>query len=60
VPGIALPEAMATVTRRPALAAGLADRGALAPGLRADLVQVRRAGDAAWVARVWRGGERVA
>jgi alpha-D-ribose 1-methylphosphonate 5-triphosphate diphosphatase len=61
VPGITLPEAVATVTRRPALAVGLADRGALAPGLRADLVRVRRAGAAvSWVRQVWRGGVRVA
>ena len=36
-----LPLALALVTRRPALAVGLADRGALAPGLRADLVVIK-------------------
>ena len=36
-----LPLALALVTRRPALAVGLADRGALAPGLRADLVVLK-------------------
>lgn len=60
VPAIALPEAIAMVTRRPALATGLTDRGALVPGLRADFVRVRRAGEAAWVRQVWRGGVRVA
>ena len=62
VPGIALPEAVATVTRRPAFAVGLADRGALASGLRADLVRVRwaREGETAWVRQVWRGGVRIA
>ena len=36
-----LPEAVAMVSRAPARAAGLHDRGSLEPGLRADLVQVR-------------------
>ena len=60
VPAISLPEAIGTVTRRPALATGLSDRGALAPGLRADLVRVRRAGQAAWASQVWREGLQVA
>ncbi|RDD70465.1 alpha-D-ribose 1-methylphosphonate 5-triphosphate diphosphatase [Paracoccus versutus] len=34
-----LPRAMATVTANPAQAAGLNDRGRLAPGLRADLIR---------------------
>ena len=34
-----LPRAMATVTANPARAAGLADRGRLEPGLRADLIR---------------------
>ena len=59
VPGIGLPEAVATVTRNPARAAGLADRGGIAPGMRADLVRVRRGGDVPAVRQVWRGGERV-
>ncbi|WP_407522679.1 alpha-D-ribose 1-methylphosphonate 5-triphosphate diphosphatase [Methylobacterium oryzisoli] len=59
-PGIALPAAMATVTRNPARATGLTDRGALEPGLRADLVRVRVAQDVPVVRQVWRGGERVA
>lgn len=60
VPGIALPEAVATVTRNPARATGLADRGALEPGLRADLVRVRVSEEVPVVRQVWRGGERVA
>lgn len=36
--GLALPELWALVSAGPARAMGLADRGALAPGLRADLV----------------------
>jgi alpha-D-ribose 1-methylphosphonate 5-triphosphate diphosphatase len=39
---------------------GLEDRGALAPGQRADLVRVRVAGEAVVVRGVWRRGERVA
>ncbi|HEY2254287.1 MAG TPA: alpha-D-ribose 1-methylphosphonate 5-triphosphate diphosphatase [Variovorax sp.] len=59
-----LPQAVATVTRAPAQATGLSDRGALEPGLRADLVQVRLAdlpegGRHAVVRAVWREGRRV-
>lgn len=58
--GFTLPQAVALVTRGPALAAGLADRGALVPGLRADLVRVREVGGLPVVVQVWRGGARVA
>ncbi len=37
-PGLSIPAALALVTSGPAALAGLADRGRLAPGLRADLV----------------------
>lgn len=51
---------LARVTAAPARAAGLADRGRLAPGLRADLVRVRLGpGDLALVRGVWVAGERV-
>ncbi|WP_276200421.1 alpha-D-ribose 1-methylphosphonate 5-triphosphate diphosphatase [Chelatococcus sp. XZ-Ab1] len=60
VPAISLPEAVATVTRNPALATGLADRGALAAGLRADLVCVHMTGAVPVVRQVWREGRRVA
>ena len=61
---LTLPQAIATVTRTPALATGLADRGALAVGLRADLIQVRMAvlpdgARHAVVRAVWREGRRV-
>jgi alpha-D-ribose 1-methylphosphonate 5-triphosphate diphosphatase len=61
---MALPQAIATVSRTPALATGLADRGALQPGLRADLVQVRMVQVAHGqhhpvVRAVWREGRRV-
>lgn len=56
---IALPEAVAMVTRRPAAAAGFTDRGQIAPGLRADLVQVARLDGVPMVRTVWREGRRV-
>ena len=56
-----LPGAMRLVSTNPAAAARLGDRGALAPGLRADLVRVRTApGLPPVVAGVWREGRRVA
>jgi alpha-D-ribose 1-methylphosphonate 5-triphosphate diphosphatase len=57
--GIELPAAIATVTRAPAAAVGLDDRGEIALGKRADLVQVNA--DHGWpvVRRVWREGRRV-
>lgn len=61
---LTLPQAVATVTRNPAHATGLRDRGEIASGLRADLVQVRLVklpGGArhAVVRAVWREGQRV-
>jgi alpha-D-ribose 1-methylphosphonate 5-triphosphate diphosphatase len=58
-PGITLPEALAAVTANPARATGLTDRGALVPGLRADLVRVRLAEGVPVVREVWRTGRRV-
>jgi len=58
--GLALPDAVALVTDRPARMAGLTDRGRIAPGLRADLVRVRVHDGLPVVRAVWRGGERVA
>ncbi|MEH0075614.1 alpha-D-ribose 1-methylphosphonate 5-triphosphate diphosphatase [Pannonibacter sp. Pt2] len=60
VEGISLPQAMAMVTATPAKMAGLADRGRLETGLRADLVQVRLVGNVPVVRGVWREGRRVA
>lgn len=51
---------VATVTRAPAAAVGLADRGTLAPGLRADVIRVARIGRAAALRGVWVEGGRVA
>jgi alpha-D-ribose 1-methylphosphonate 5-triphosphate diphosphatase len=59
--GWSLPDAIATVTANVAKACGLTDRGALAPGLRADLVRVSRAPGGWPIAReVWRAGMRIA
>lgn len=60
VPAITLHEAIRTVTRTPALATGLDDRGALEPGLRADLVRVHLSSEGPVVRRVWRQGQPVA
>ena len=59
VPGMGLAQAMRTITLNPAQAAGLDDRGAIAPHRRADLVQVRLADGIPTVRRVWREGVRV-
>lgn len=59
VDGLALPEALATVTRNPARAAGLEDRGEIAVGKRADLVRVKVVGGLPIVRGVWRQGQRV-
>ncbi len=58
--GLALPEAMATVTATPAEHVGLVDRGEIAPGKRADLVRFRAVVDMPVVVGVWREGQRVA
>jgi alpha-D-ribose 1-methylphosphonate 5-triphosphate diphosphatase len=57
--GFGLPQALATVSANPARAVGLTDRGEIAPGLRADLVQVRLIGNQPVVRAVWREGRRV-
>ncbi len=58
--GIALPAAVAMISDRPARMCRLDDRGRLAPGLRADLVQLRAVHGIPVVRRVWREGARVA
>lgn len=57
--GWELPRAVATVTAKPARVAGLKDRGRIAPGQRADMVQVRLAGGRPIVRGVWREGARI-
>jgi alpha-D-ribose 1-methylphosphonate 5-triphosphate diphosphatase len=60
VPEIALPAAIQTVTKTPAEAVGLRDRGEIAVGKRADLIRVRIVGDVPAVRGVWREARRVA
>lgn len=55
-----LARGVATVSAAPARATGLADRGRIAPGLRADLVRVARVGTLTLPRATWVGGHRVA
>ncbi|MDB5380328.1 MAG: phosphonate metabolism protein PhnM [Rubritepida sp.] len=57
---VGLPKAIAMITSAPANMCKLVDRGALAPGLRADLVRITKHDAMPVVRQVWRGGERVA
>jgi alpha-D-ribose 1-methylphosphonate 5-triphosphate diphosphatase len=54
-----LPQAVQRVTRNPARALGLQDRGMIAEGLRADLVLARSHGEHVYVQNVWRQGKQV-
>ena len=58
VEGISVSDAIGLVTRRPAEAVGL-DRGEIALGKRADLMQLRRDDGVPIVRTVWRQGRRV-
>jgi alpha-D-ribose 1-methylphosphonate 5-triphosphate diphosphatase len=60
VPGIDLAEAVRTVSRTPASAVGLDDRGEILAGKRADVIRVHVAGGVPVVRAVWRAGMRVA
>ena len=60
VDSISLPQAVAMVSKNPAEAVGLADRGVIEPGRRADLVRVRVDEHIPIVRTVWREGRRVA
>jgi alpha-D-ribose 1-methylphosphonate 5-triphosphate diphosphatase len=60
VPAIDLASAIRTVTKTPAEAVGLNDRGEIAIGKRADLIRVHVARDIPVVRSAWREGERVA
>ena len=55
--GITLPAAIALVTRNPAWAAGLTDRGEIAVGKRADLIAVKHLGGLPQAEQVWYGGK---
>lgn len=55
-----LPAAVRTVTKTPAEAVGLTDRGEIAKDKRADMIRVHVAGNVPAVRSVWREGQRVA
>ena len=57
---ITLPEAIATVTRNPAANVGMADRGEIQIGKRADLVRFRVEEDVPSIKGVWARGARIA
>ena len=58
-PFLSLPRAVALSTANPARAVGLADRGAIRPGARADLIRVREIEGVPVVLETWREGRRV-
>lgn len=55
-----LSAAIGKVTLEPAMAAGLEDRGSLAPGKRGDLLRIRMVEGRPLIRAVWQRGERVA
>jgi len=55
-----LPAAVAAISSTPARLVGLHDRGALAVGMRADLVRVRTLNNAPVALQTWRAGRRIA
>ncbi|MGF1631375.1 MAG: alpha-D-ribose 1-methylphosphonate 5-triphosphate diphosphatase [Kiloniellaceae bacterium] len=57
--GMALPQAVATVSANPAETARLSDRGRIAPGLKADLLRVAVVEGRPFVKTVWRDAKRV-
>ena len=57
--GVPLHEAIAKVTSTPADVIGFADRGRIAPGLRADLLRVRLVDGQPIIRGIWVNGERV-
>lgn len=57
--GFSLPKAIATVSRNPARMIGLADRGEIAPGLRADYLRVRLVDGYPVVLGVWKAGRQI-
>jgi alpha-D-ribose 1-methylphosphonate 5-triphosphate diphosphatase len=60
VPAIDLASAVRMVTKTPAEAVGLADRGEIAMGRRADIIRVHLGRGIPVVRSVWREGQRVA
>ena len=60
IPSVELATAIRTVTKTPAQAIGLDDRGEIAAGKRADLIRVRMMERVPVVRTVWQRGSRVA
>jgi alpha-D-ribose 1-methylphosphonate 5-triphosphate diphosphatase len=60
IPSVELAAAIRTVTKTPAHAIGLDDRGEIAAGKRADLIRVRMMERVPVVRTVWQRGSRVA
>lgn len=60
VEGLDLPHAISMVTKAPADAVGLTDRGRIAEGATADLVRVHRLSGVPISRAVWRAGNRIA
>ncbi|MFZ6677407.1 alpha-D-ribose 1-methylphosphonate 5-triphosphate diphosphatase [Undibacterium sp. Tian12W] len=58
--GYDLPKAIATVSRAPARALGLHDRGEIAVGLKADFIRVRMLDNLPVVIAAWRDGRQIA
>lgn len=58
--GYDLPKAIATVSRAPARALGLHDRGEIAAGLKADFIRVRMLDNLPVVIAAWRDGRQIA
>jgi len=57
--GTPLPETIRMVSQAPAQMVGLKDRGSIAPGMKADLVRVRKTEALPLVTMVWRDGVRI-
>ncbi len=57
--GFGMPAAIATISRNPAEAVGLHDRGSIQPGMQADLVRFAVIDDQPNVRTVWRAGARI-
>ena len=57
--GLDIPSAIRLVSLNPSRAVGLRDRGAIAPGLRADFVRARESGGRLHIREVWREGRRI-
>lgn len=57
--GFSLSKSVNTVSRNPARMIGFADRGEIAPGLRADFLRVRVVDEIPVILQVWKSGQRV-